>query len=147
MARRAAPVRRPSLRLRLWLWLAAAPGARAIYAPTDPGDFILVEYTAVVPGVTESCAGDGCAAVFNCASPPWCAPAPPSALPSLAFRRPFPSHLARGGSVCPERCTYTAPREEVPGYTTCQSDAIEAIVRAPPLSLPLSLRIADRPEL
>ena len=59
-------------------------------------------------------------------------------------RRPFPSHLARGCSVCPERCTYTAPREEVPGYTTCQSDAIEAIVRAPPLSLPLSLRIADR---
>jgi len=148
MARRGAAVRRPSLRL--WLWLAAAPGARAIYAPTDPGDFILVEYTAVVPGVTESCAGDGCAAVFNCASPPWCAPVP-RALRSpgcrSCVRRPFPSHLARGRSVCPERCTYTAPREEVPGYTTCQSDAIEAIVRAPPLSLPLSLRIADRPKL
>ena len=72
-------------------------------------------------------------------------PRPPLSL--RAFRRPFPSHLARGCSVCPERCTYTAPREEVPGYTTCQSDAIEAIVRAPPLSLPLSLRIADRPEL
>ena len=83
MARRGAAVRCPSLRLRLWLWLAAAPGARAIYAPTDPGDFILVEYTAVVPGVTESCAGDGCAAVFNCASPPWCAPAP------RALRSPF----------------------------------------------------------
>ena len=146
MARRGAAVRRPSLRL--WLWLAAAPGARAIYAPTDPGDFILVEYTAVVPGVTESCAGDGCAAVFNCASPPWCARFPRAlALPSLVCPPAVPSHLARGRSVCPERCTYTAPREEVPGYTTCQSDAIEAIVRAPPLSLPLSLRIADRPKL
>jgi hypothetical protein len=106
--------------------LALLGAAAATFAPTDPGDFVLLAYTGQIVGIEESCLGDSdaspptedyeCAASFSCTNPP---------------------------CDCPGNCAYTAPVTHVPQYTTCDPSTIYAL--QVPRPVPAHLTLTPRP--